>query len=382
MFSRDTEGSESCLQSRSALIVYGIVLIAICVFAASFIPAVRRHAELIPCRMALGDSAKEECVYAKIESELKNHSTGDALKLFVSALPVLAKSGTGCHDSAHRVGDIAYFSLYIFNPESVTFTYPPESMACDYAFYHGFYEHYFQEHPSLKSIVDTCQALPSGPEAYKRVIRQTCFHGAGHGLVLSQVDTLSKSEWGNIHTFTDVPLAMCSKLTGLSPDEFRRCPLGVFAEIAQWRLLKNYGFSFDGPPAERFKNCLTYTSTDIQGACVLTNAIVSELKFGIAGTFDACTALKSGKNFESCVQGIILGIFVNGADKDKLQSGLSFCAGNAVAGRGVAHECYFMLEWALTAYFPESEQPDLCRMFPTYYRENNCRVSKEAQLNY
>ena len=360
-----------------------LLCVGVALFAALLarVPVVHRFVSVADCRLHASDSGREECVYAAIEGELKAGSTGDALKLFVSSLPILPNSTKGCHDYAHRVGDIAYFSLYIFNPDSVKFTYPPESMVCDYGFYHGFYEHYFQEHPGLRSIVDTCQALPGGPEAYKRVIRQTCFHGAGHGLVLAQVDTLSKQVWGNIHAFTDRPLATCNKLTGLKPDEFRRCPLGVFAEIAQWRLLKNYGFSFDGPSTERFTDCLTY-GADARGACILTNAIVSELKFGIEGTFDSCTALKSEKSFESCIQGTILGIFVNGAGKDRMQSGLTFCAGSAIAERGASQECYFMLEWALTAYFPESEQSRMCELFPTYYREQNCRVSKDIQLNY
>ncbi|MSU74069.1 hypothetical protein EXS56_02935 [Candidatus Kaiserbacteria bacterium] len=246
-------------------------------------------------------------------------------------------------------------------------------MVCDYGFYHGFYEHFFQEHPGLSSIVDTCAALPSGPEAYRRVIRQTCFHGAGHGLVLAQVDKLPRRDWGSIHAFADGALVACSQLTGLKPDEFDRCPLGVFAVIAQWRLLKDFGFSFSGPASERFKDCLTF-KPEYRDACIFTNAIVAQLSFGVDGTSLSCETLKDKDALASCVKGIILGLFVNGADKDRLNSGLSFCASTGVANKNAVDDCYFMLEWALTAYFPEPQRKGLCELFPQHYRDRNCFV--------
>lgn len=316
-------------------------------------------------------------MFTVIGQELKDTTTGGALKLFVRALSILPRSDTGCHDYAHRVGDIAYYNLYIFNPDSVTFTYPLESMVCDYGFYHGFYEHFFQEHPEPSYIIDTCSALPSGPEAYQRVIRQTCFHGAGHGLVLAQVDELPHKDWGNIHAFADGPLSACAQLTGLRPDEFDRCPLGVFAIIAQWRLLKNYGFSFSGPASERFNDCLTF-KPEYRNACIFTNSIVAQLSFGVDGTFLSCEALKDKDAFVSCVHGIVLGLFINGADTERLKSGLSFCASTGVSHRNAVSDCYFMLEWALTAYFPKPQRGDLCRLFPAYYRDRDCLVVGDA----
>lgn len=344
------------------------------------IPVVHRYAKLLPCKFVDTPSAREECVFGAIENEMRYDNTGSALKLFVDSLPILSKLSGGCHSYAHRVGDIAYYNLYIFNPDLVKFTYPPESMTCDYGFYHGFYEHYFQEHPSVKSITDTCSALPSGPLPHNRVIRQTCFHGAGHGLVLAQVDTLSKTNWGDIHAFADKPLIMCSQLSGLRPDEFRRCPLGVFAIIAQWRLLNNYGFSFDGPPRERFKDCLTFVS-DMRQACIFTTSIVAELEFEVEGTFASCDALVDKESVASCVKGIILGLFVNGAHVEQLNTGLSFCASPNVANRDATRVCYFMLEWALTAYFPESQRDDLCQLFPVYYSDRKCLVTEDVGVD-
>lgn len=339
------------------------------------IPAVHRSAELFSCRFLSADSAREECVFSVIGDELKTTTTGDALKLFVRALSILPRSNTGCHDYAHRVGDIAYYNLYVFNPDSVAFTHPPESAVCDYGFYHGFYEHYFQEHPGVSSIVDTCSALPSGPEPYRRVIRQTCFHGAGHGLVLGRVDKLTRRDWGDIHAFADVPLATCSQLSGLKPDEFERCPLGVFAMIAQWRLLENYGFSFSDPPSERFKDCLTF-KTDYRNACIFTNAIVAQSTFEMENTFTSCEVLKDQSAFVSCIKGIILGLFINGADEARLNKGLSFCASTGVANRDATHDCYLILEWGLAAYFPEAQQEPLCKLFPQYYSDRKCLATE------
>ena len=335
------------------------------------VPAIHRSVELFSCRFLPADSARTECVFTVIGNELRDTTTGDAMKVLVNALPILPRAIDGCHTYAHRVGDIAYYHLYVFNPDSVAFTYSQESTVCDYGFYHGFYEHFFQERPGLSSIVETCSALPSGPEPHRRVIRQTCFHGAGHGLVFAQVDKLTSRDWGNIHAFTDAPLAICSQLSGLKPDEFVRCPLGVFAVIAQSRLTKDYGFSFSGPAEERFKDCLTFTPA-YRNACILTNSLVAQLPFGVDGAFASCEALESRDAVVSCVKGIILGLFVNGADKERVSSGLSFCASSGVAKRDATHDCYLMLEWALAAYFPEEQQRQLCTLFPSYYSDRRC----------
>ncbi len=357
--------SKKVLISLFALVVLCVALLRV--------PSIHRSAELFSCRYLSAESARTECVFAVIEHELKETTTGDAMKVLTRALPILPHSDTSCHIYSHRVGDIAYYQLYVFNPNSVTFTYPVESIACDYGFYHGFYEHYFQEHPGLSSIIETCSALPNGPEPYRRVIRQTCFHGAGHGLVLAQIDTLTSRDWGNIHAFTDAPLAACSHLKSLKPDEFARCPLGVFAVIAQSRLLKDYGFSFAGPASERFKDCLTFAPA-YRNACIFTNSIVAELSFGVDGTFASCEVLESKDAAVSCVQGIILGLFVHGADEKRVKSGLSFCASAGVAARDATHDCYLMLEWSLYAYFPEEQHQQLCALFPSHYSDRRCLV--------
>jgi hypothetical protein len=360
---------------RRRLIVLGVsgVLLLIIVAALLRVPVLHRYAVLAPCMLERAQGAQQECVFGAIEQELKAKSTGDALKLFKTALPILlAGNPKLCHDLAHRVGDITYFNLYIFDPDAVTFTYPPESMTCDYGFYHGFYEHYFQERPNTETILKTCGALPSGPEPYKRVIRQTCFHGAGHGLVLAQIDHIPQDKWGDWHTFTDKPLAQCAQLTGLQYDEFSRCPLGIFAEIAQWRLLNNYGFNFDGPADHRFDECLTYASADTQKYCMMTNAIVSDIAFGAPATLDACKAVKGKDNFESCVGGTILGLYINGADEARVRTGLSLCTDAGIAARGATDMCYVNQEWALAAYFTDAQHEAYCTLFPEPYRSARC----------
>ena len=354
-----------------------VLMLTGAVLFASRIEFVHLALSIEPCRIYTSMSAREECIYSAIEKELKSKTTGDAMKMFVYALPMLRDDPTGCHNLAHRVGDIAYFNLYIFDPGSVRFSFPPESMVCDYGMYHGFYEHFFQEHPTLKMVTDTCSALPTGPEAYKRVIRQTCFHGAGHGLVLARVDQLSRNYWGDVHAFADAPLATCAKLTGLSPDEFYRCPLGVFAEIAQWRLLSNYGFSFDEPADQRFALCLGFKDV-IREQCISTNAIVATLKFKASGTVASCTALKRPTDFASCVQGVILGQFVDGATDEIMHTALAICEDPAVSSRGGREACYFMAEWGLNAYYRESDHARLCQTFPEPYRSKGCMYVGEG----
>lgn len=335
------------------------------------VPAVHRSIILFPCRLISAPSARDECVYSAIQREMRNEGAEKALLLFSGALPLLTNAKRNCHDLAHRVGDIAYFDLYIYNPSSLKFDYSFDSSICDYGFYHGFFEHLFQEHPGLDFVLKTCDALPTGPEPYREAIRLTCFHGEGHGLLLSQVDKLTRSEWGDIHAFTDAPLAICDKLVGPKVYELSRCSYGIFAELASWQIAGNYGFSVPEVASARYTDCLTFDGSH-RRSCLLPASLASTMKYGVDNTLRSCELLNRQSDFAPCIQGIIHAIFVNSATAEDMERGLRVCSGEEVTSRHASAECFSQLGLALSSYFPASEQEKYCSQFPESFRSREC----------
>lgn len=349
------------MSSRSIALGSAVVLLCVGALAAAYAPSVHRAAALFPCRFASDRHRVSLCVFKAIRSELKS-STGDAMVLFSQALRTIPGFDTGnCHTLAHRVGDMAFYDLFVKDPDSVKFTYPFESTACEYAFYHGFYEHYFQENPDEKKIVETCSALPDGPPMYLKTIQLTCYHGAGHGLVMAQVDALPRSKDGDMAAYTEAPLRTCSLLEGLTQEEMRRCPLGVFAQIAQFQATKDFGFSFSEDVTKRFEQCNLFHS-ETRDMCVLITAIVSELK--LDRTVEACGTIQAQSTFSSCVRGMVLGHFINEATYESFDEALQLCADPRIHERGERDTCYRQLMFIVHSHYRPTEKASLCSRFP------------------
>lgn len=311
---------------------------------------------------------RTECAYSVVEEAMRAQGTGEAMKLWSEARRVVRNfSDEACHSASHRVGDMAYYHFYVADTDSVRFTYPFESTVCDYGFYHGFYEHLFQDHPDPAFVIKTCDALPMGPEPYKAVIRMTCFHGSGHGFVLAMADIVSPQKFGDVHAFTDKPLQFCDQMKGVTTLEHGRCVYGIFAEIAQFQYLNNYGFSFATSTKDRFSLCGAFAG-DTRDKCARVTAIVSVSEFGAQNTLEACQALQGASSFAACTQGVVLGLYIDAATPKEFQQGLDLCASGAVAKGQATAACYQQIAVVIHAYYASDDTVRLCRMLPERYQ--------------
>lgn len=356
------------------------LVLLVCVCACALALAVFLHGStlaLAACNAHGSLGARTECAYRLVEKELGTEGTGEAMKLWAAARAIVKGFDTeGCHSASHRVGDIAYYHFYVADADSVKFTYPFESTMCDYGFYHGFYEHLFQDRPDPAFVLDTCGALPMGPESYKAVIRMTCFHGSGHGFVLAMADELPQREWGDIRAFADRPLAQCDELKGVTALEHGRCVYGIFAMTAQFQMLDEFGFSFATSTADRYDLCAPF-SAEVRDKCVRVTAIVAVSEFGVPDTLEACAALPAQSAFRACTEGVIMGLFIDAASPQEFRQGREVCASEIVATRDGAAACYHQMSVAIHAYFPPGDTARLCAALPERYRDS-CLIGVPA----
>ena len=154
-------------------------------------------------------------------------------------------ANTGCHRHAHRVGDMSYYFDYLTHKDLARMEFPANANACGYGFYHGFFEHLVQDNPEPEFVTKTCDTLEAQLVATAPAIRQTCYHGSGHGFVLSQADHLLDSADWNIRALIDKPLALCEALPKASDYERSECRQGVFNVLVDWMADEEYGLAYD-----------------------------------------------------------------------------------------------------------------------------------------
>ncbi|MEX0917805.1 MAG: hypothetical protein WDZ93_01480 [Candidatus Paceibacterota bacterium] len=154
-------------------------------------------------------------------------------------------SNTGCHRHAHRVGDMAYYFDYLTHRDLDRTEFPPNATACGYGFYHGFFEHLIQDNPDPAFVSLTCAYMDERLKATAPGMRQTCYHGSGHGFLLARADTLVDPREWTLRDFVDVPLAQCESLPDASPFEISECRQGIYNVIVDWMSDEEYGFTYD-----------------------------------------------------------------------------------------------------------------------------------------
>ena len=144
---------------------------------------------------------------------------------------------------------MAYYSDFLHHQDFDRTEFPMNAKACGYGFYHGFFEHLVQDRPDPEFVVETCDYMTNRLYDVAPAIRQTCFHGAGHGFVLSLADKLTDSKDWTIEAFTKEPLNHCESLAGAEEGEISECRQGVFNVLVDWMSDGEYGliYNYDKP---------------------------------------------------------------------------------------------------------------------------------------
>ncbi len=266
---------------------------------------------------------------------------------------------TGCHRHAHKVGDIVYYGQYLANPDIDAIDFPQSTTACGYGFYHGFLEHLIQDHPESAFVTDVCTKLGNKYGATMGDIQLTCYHGAGHGFMLAEIEKQEKKNWGNIPVFSKRPVELCNGLPDAREGDREECRQGIFNVIMEWGEVKNYGFTyekdtpleicrglpeswlhacyyeaaqkFDGvahqdlarawriAQAESTEHALMILNVAVAGVVQQTIAEDSYASFG-----EGCIALPAEPK-AGCVESIVNGLYEHGAPMEEYKRALDFC---------------------------------------------------------
>ncbi len=300
------------------------------------------------------------CWYRVIEEAINTESIDDGMKVFSyvyeNFTPFIE---SGCHRHAHKIGDIVYYGQYLANPDIDAIDFPQSTTACGYGFYHGFLEHLVQDNPDSAFVTDVCTTLGKKYGATMGDIQLTCYHGAGHGFMLAEIEKQEKQYWGNIPVFSKRPVELCNGLPEAREGDREECRQGIFNVIMEWGEVKNYGFSyekeaplavchglsagllhacyyeaaqkFDGvaqkdlarawriAQAESPEHALMILNVAVAGVVQQTIADDSYAAFG-----KGCTTLPTGPK-SGCIESIVNGLYEHGAPTEEFKRALAFC---------------------------------------------------------
>lgn len=269
-------------------------------------------------------------------------------------------SNTGCHRHAHRVGDMAYYFGYLATQDLDAVEFPPGATACGYGFYHGFFEHLIQDHPDPAFVTKVCDYMDRRLDATAPAIRQTCYHGSGHGFILAGADTLTASSSWTPAAFTAGPLLKCETLPKATDREISECRQGVYNVLVDWMSDGEYGLSYDSADPfafcdreryQRQSDCYYEMAQKVDSASgqdpiravaianaadradlrdmVLSAAVAGMVQHDPKGDqsrlLTACRTL-TGDLFSTCVSGITGGLVAHDTAGDNYAVAFAFCS--------------------------------------------------------
>ena len=348
-----------------------------------------------------------DCWYDLIHDTFTESGLQSAMRAFMYIYETQPEfASTGCHRHAHRVGDAVYYEQYVPVQSLDAINFPQETTACGYGFFHGFIEHLIQDHPTSEFITDTCQHLTDRLADRMGDIRITCYHGAGHGLMLAQAEMVSRSEWGQVLSFVQVPLLQCEALPEANESEIEECKEGVFNILVDWMEIDDYGFTYDteSPFAvcDQFKQkhqkaCyyemaqkiagLVSDSDPVEIAEFISSVESDELRkmsftVAVAGVMQSVAALGpdgympvlercvllSDDLLGACLRSVANGLFEHGSPQEEYKEAVGFCHSPIVQATSVSEVCWRTVGAKLYRFYPSNKREDICRSFPLVYR--------------
>lgn len=347
------------------------------------------------------DAAKIDCWLRLIRWEVENKGIARALERFSYLYDTYTLFGAaGCHQHAHKVGDMAYYGIYRKVGDLAAMDFPQSTTGCGYGFFHGFLEHLIQDTPDPAFVTETCEYLRDRLSARMGDIGVICYHGSGHGFTLAQGAAVAQAEWGDIRAFTDTPLRLCEELPAASNREIEDCREGVFNVIADWMSNKEYGFAYD--TANPFAPCAlieekrvfachyelgqrlsAVIEDDPRKAVSIVRTIqdrtIREMVMGVivaaimqraaplqeeGRVLSQCSEIGDEALFDVCLRSSLHGIMEHGAPQKEYMQALRYCAHPLIAQRGKDTGCYEGLARRLPRFYDSEQRAAICKKFP------------------
>lgn len=315
----------------------------------------------------------------------------------------------GCHRWAHIVGDMA-FDKYGYRGANVDkWDLPIETTYCGYGFFHGIFEHFFRENPDIILARKICDRLEETLSSKMLLIRQTCFHGVGHGFM---PEPPPQKTWGDPKMMMVKSLKACetTSLTN-NPDEKMECMEGSFNVMADWMQQNKYGLKVNTKDPLKF--CEEQSNHDRILACfyeysmrlsgLAKDDMVKTARDYIKSTYDkelaeiiidSATAglvekYLSETNFdflikqcyqisqdlkESCMSGLNGGLLVHGTPGKEYVKAIALCDSKELS-ENEKDACFKNLMNKITRrYQKEKIAKDICPVVPKRF-QNYCKLN-------
>lgn len=231
----------------AAVILSAAVVGVICTMSSGS-PTTAIRAKALACDLLKRSAMeKNQCWFGILYGLIKADGIGptfDAYGYMWGRYPQFSTSG--CHERTHALGDLAYYGEFLNDRPAIdAFPFRNEMKLCGYGFFHGFFEHYFQNAPDPKTAAATCERLRARLGAAMPDIETICFQGVGHGFMQSRADTVKKSEWGNGPSMIEPAMRLCDALPATADALKERCRDGVFFVLIDWMENGDFGLKFD-----------------------------------------------------------------------------------------------------------------------------------------
>lgn len=390
--------------------VIGLVLIGAGAALVSSAHPLLRYQESKCVAASVSKAEQTECFKRVLANTIERNGVAAAIEEFdfIHTRYAGLFPGGDCHALAHYVGDMAYYRVYLGSADLDSLDFPPESTICTFGFYHGFFEHLFQNDPRESFITDTCDYFEKRLSGSISSIRHVCYHGAGHGLMLARADKVPRSEWGDPTRFVLGPLRQCDALPKADDMDRMECRQGAFTVLVDWMALKQYGLSFDDNaplsvcdaiPEVWRAACFDQVAdryfggsvprTFAEYAAIMTAAIPGDhdarmwaFSQAVAGRVLAAMADGSVEElvaqcdivpkeyFDTCIRTFPRALFNAGDAQQEYKAALPFCASGPIAERGASGTCYAQIAVQMGRFYGPEKIREVCALFPKAERSS------------
>lgn len=347
------------------LFLLGVILLTTATGYALATPQTKASILLAGCFFSPPNS-RAECAFRVIDQKIDEEGIVPALDAFLAARDMFPENlDYDCHSATHRFGDMVYYSMFFTGETEVSkHEFPARSMVCNRAFYHGLFEHMFQDRPEPQFIVDTCNYFKMLPDQAMHEVANSCFHAAGHGLFRYQAERVAVKDYGNVEAFFNNPAQICENLPGLTEPERFVCITGIQSIFIIASLRGEYDFK-DPDPNNPYAVCELFEEGYRENCWSVRSIMLGHMDNDYPQALAGC-AHASMIFFERCIRGIIIGVFTNGVNPESYSRLVAFCSEEAVAVRDRTEFCYERL--AIQLQLEYQEYPVDCNKFPAAYR--------------
>jgi hypothetical protein len=342
----------------------GLFVALAVLFAGAYVfllPDAEIRLSLLRCGIYAEATEKSECVFVLIRDAMVRDGMEKALEMYALASDMYPNTlDIDCHSGIHRVGDIAYYDLYLSNPDISEFSFPKKSMICNRGFFHGIFEHMIQDRTDPAFISQTCNHFKS-KDMHMNAVVGTCYHAAGHGLFRHQAESVPKSDWGDIQAFIEPPVDVCQRLPDTTERDRHTCTTGVESIFIQTSLLNEYGFR--DPDVKNTLAVCDQMPARLHDSCYeVRSLMVAQMDNDYLKILHDC-ARAPNDLFRACVRGSIVGLFVNGVNDATYDRALEMCYSPRLASKGATEYCFQRLGYQLQIEYLGDFQID-CSRFP------------------